>query len=132
MKNFLLIILNNLSSIYGLFLNKNFFYLIRLKNCISLNCTAEFSGSNKDATSVALHSTVIYGRILMGIVGEDIRETRVLITESEHCIRAYARPPLAVKTENILSCLPRNSNDCLLLYTIIELNSNYLFKIWSK
>jgi len=31
MKNFLLIILNNLSSIYGPFLNKNFIYSIRLK-----------------------------------------------------------------------------------------------------
>ena len=35
MKNFLLIILNNLNSIYDPFLNKNFFYSIRLKNCIS-------------------------------------------------------------------------------------------------
>ena len=35
MKNFLLIILNNLSSIYDPFVNKNFFYSIRLKNCIS-------------------------------------------------------------------------------------------------
>jgi len=34
-KNFLLIILNNLSSIYDQLLNKNFFYSIRLKNCIS-------------------------------------------------------------------------------------------------
>jgi len=31
-KNFLLIILNNLSSIYDQLLNKNFFYSIRLKN----------------------------------------------------------------------------------------------------
>ena len=35
MKNFLLIILNNLSNIYGPFLKKNFFYSIRLQNCIS-------------------------------------------------------------------------------------------------
>jgi len=35
MKNFLLIILNNLNSIYGPFLNKIFFYSIVLKNCIS-------------------------------------------------------------------------------------------------
>ena len=35
MKNFLLIILNNLNSIYGSFLNQNFFYSIRSKNCIS-------------------------------------------------------------------------------------------------
>jgi len=44
-KNFLFIILNNLNSIYGSFLNKNFFFipirkkfffiLIRLENCIS-------------------------------------------------------------------------------------------------
>ena len=34
-KNFLLIILNYLSSIYGPFLIKNFFYSIRLKNFIS-------------------------------------------------------------------------------------------------
>jgi len=34
MKNVLFIILNNLNNIYGPFLNKNFFYLIRLKNWI--------------------------------------------------------------------------------------------------